>query len=92
MYLYIGSIAVIICIYVWVLIDSCSSIKSLKTDSSALAETAELTRFDSLKKAHISPAKTSNTSFYLRIGALGNRSSFPPPSSRVFIKNNKIII
>ncbi|XKL64915.1 hypothetical protein PGB90_005001 [Kerria lacca] len=70
MYLYIGSIAVIICIYVWVLIDSCSSIKSLKTDSSALAETAELTRFDSLKKAHISPAKTSNTSFYLRIGAL----------------------
>lgn len=72
MYLYIGSIAVIICIYVWVLVDSCSNIKSLKSDTSALAEAAELTRFGSLKKAHISPAKTSSTSFYLRIGALGN--------------------
>lgn len=71
MYLYVGSIAVIICIYVWVLIDSCSNIKSLKCDSSALAEAAELTRFGSLKKAHISPAKTSRTSFYIRIGALG---------------------
>lgn len=71
MYLYIGSIAVIISIYIWVLIDSCSSIKSLKSDSSALAEAAELTRFGSLKKAHISPTKTSSTSFYLRIGALG---------------------
>lgn len=74
MYLYVGSIAVIICIYIWVLIDSCSSIKTLKSDSSALAEAAELTRFGSLKKAHISPAKTSSTSFYLRVGALGKHT------------------
>ncbi|KAL1459730.1 hypothetical protein WDU94_011685 [Cyamophila willieti] len=77
-YLYVGSIAVIICIYIWVLIDSCSSwntIDSPNITTSVMAD-AELgsmtmSRFDSLKRAHISRAKTSATSFYIRIGALG---------------------
>uniref|UniRef100_A0A8D9AJP4 Otopetrin-2 n=1 Tax=Cacopsylla melanoneura TaxID=428564 RepID=A0A8D9AJP4_9HEMI len=76
-YLYVGSIAVIICIYIWVLIDSCSSwntIDSPNITTSVMAD-AELgsmtmSRFDSLKRAHISRAKTSATSFYIRIGAL----------------------
>lgn len=89
MYLYVGSIAVIICIYIWVLIDSCSSLNSQnematthRVTSPANAATAgdpdaelggglTLARFGSLKRAHISRAKTSGTSFYLRVGALG---------------------
>ncbi|XP_021934985.1 uncharacterized protein LOC110837319 [Zootermopsis nevadensis] len=88
MYLYVGSIAVIICIYIWVLIDSCSSLNSQnematthRVTSPANAATAgdpdaelggglTLARFGSLKRAHISRAKTSGTSFYLRVGAL----------------------
>lgn len=76
MYLYVGSIAVIICIYVWVLIDSCASLHdspaSMTTTIMADAEMGSLpvSRFGSLKRAHISRAKTSGTSFYLRVGAL----------------------
>ncbi|XP_067000324.1 proton channel OtopLc [Anabrus simplex] len=85
MYLYVGSIAVIICIYIWVLIDSCASLgdgpdhnaatspqtAAVPTDHDAeLGGMAHLTRFGSLKRAHISRAKTSGTSFYLRVGAL----------------------
>ncbi|XP_050430250.1 proton channel OtopLc-like isoform X2 [Adelges cooleyi] len=74
MYLYLGSIAVIICIYIWVLIDSCVSLTSdetemVTTDSSSPGMFT-LNRFSSLKRAHISRSKTSDTSFYLRIGAL----------------------
>lgn len=84
MYLYVGSIAVIICIYIWVLIDSCSSIQN---DSTGLmpqtlttgvghgreteGQNLSTTKFGSLKKAHITRDRTSNTSFYLRIGAIG---------------------
>ena len=90
MYLYVGSIAVIICIYIWVLIDSCASlntqteVSTSRRGGAAPANTAaiagdrdaelgsvSLTRFGSLKRAHISRAKTSGTSFYLRVGALG---------------------
>lgn len=91
MYLYVGSIAVIICIYIWVLIDSCASLNSpnevpstrrgttpanvttnVAGDRDAeMAGSLSLTRFGSLKRAHISRAKTSGTSFYLRVGALG---------------------
>jgi uncharacterized protein YfiM (DUF2279 family) len=88
MYLYVGSIAVIICIYIWVLIDSCASLNSQNEmttrrgmapanattvvgDRDAEMGSLSLTRFGSLKRAHISRAKTSGTSFYLRVGALG---------------------
>ncbi|XP_075235072.1 proton channel OtopLc-like [Lycorma delicatula] len=77
MYLYVGSIAVIICIYIWVLVDSCASFHG--DDDPAITTTVmtdaelgslSLTRFGSLKRAHISRDKTSATSFYLRVGAL----------------------
>jgi hypothetical protein len=90
MYLYVGSIAVIICIYIWVLIDSCASLNSqnegrsthrgtvpgnvtatMAGDHDAEMGSHSLTRFGSLKRAHISRARTSGTSFYLRVGALG---------------------
>lgn len=71
MYMYVGSIAVIIAIYMWVLVDSCSSIRS---GSGALRDAelgaASLTRFGSLKRAHISRSRTAATSFYIRVGAL----------------------
>ncbi|KAL1114832.1 hypothetical protein AAG570_007656 [Ranatra chinensis] len=77
MYLYVGSIAVIICIYIWVLVDSCASFNNeseagLTNSVMVDAELGRLslTRFGSLKRAHISRDKTSATSFYLRIGAL----------------------
>jgi hypothetical protein len=40
-------------------------------DRDAEMGSLSLTRFGSLKRAHISRAKTSGTSFYLRVGALG---------------------
>ncbi|KAK6626256.1 hypothetical protein RUM43_006563 [Polyplax serrata] len=83
MYLYVGSIAVIICIYIWVLIDSCSSIQHDSTglmprtittgvvhDREPEMQNMATSKFGSLKKAHISRDRTSNTSFYLRIGAI----------------------
>ncbi|XP_024943407.1 uncharacterized protein LOC107270275 isoform X2 [Cephus cinctus] len=71
MYLYVGSIAVIISIYIWVLVDSCSSMGNGTTgvDDAELGG-ASLTRFGSLKRAHISRARTAPTSFYIRVGAL----------------------
>ncbi|XP_073999455.1 proton channel OtopLc-like isoform X2 [Rhodnius prolixus] len=77
MYLYVGSIAVIISIYIWVLVDSCSSLSSLDEESitASVVRDADLasfplSKFGSLKKAHISRQQTTDTSFYLRIGAL----------------------
>ncbi|KAL6426002.1 hypothetical protein ACFW04_008946 [Cataglyphis niger] len=71
MYLYVGSIAVIIAIYIWVLIDSCGS---LSRGGNGLGDAelggASLSRFGSLKRAHISRARTAPTSFYIRVGAL----------------------
>ncbi|XP_054261038.1 proton channel OtopLc-like isoform X2 [Macrosteles quadrilineatus] len=78
-YLYVGSIAVIICIYIWVLADSCASMHAdsdaeptITTSVIADAELGglTLTRFGSLKRAHLSRHQASGTSFYLRIGAL----------------------
>jgi len=88
MYLYVGSIAVIICIYIWVLIDSCATMHSpdargfvpptittsIVPDRDGELGTMSMTKFGSLKKAHISRDRTSNTSFYLRIGAIGKSS------------------
>lgn len=74
MYLYVGSIAVIIGIYIWVLVDSCGS---LSRGGNGLGDAelggASLTRFGSLKRAHISRARTAPTSFYIRVGALCKR-------------------
>ncbi|KOX76837.1 Otopetrin-1 [Melipona quadrifasciata] len=71
MYLYVGSIAVIISIYIWVLVDSCGSFGTGATgvDDAELGG-ASLTRFGSLKRAHISRSRTAPTSFYIRVGAL----------------------
>lgn len=85
MYLYVGSIAVIICIYIWVLVDSCSSLNSsdatglvpptittsIVPDRERQLRNMSVTKFGSLKKAHISRDRTSSTSFYLRVGAIG---------------------
>ncbi|KAF7988254.1 hypothetical protein HCN44_007786 [Aphidius gifuensis] len=67
-YLYVGSIIVIISIYLWVLMDSCGSLSG-NSDDAELGGTS-LTRFGSLKRAHISRSKTASTSFYIRVGAL----------------------
>ncbi|XP_043461777.1 proton channel OtopLc-like [Leptopilina heterotoma] len=71
MYMYIGSIVVIISIYLWVLVDSCRSLGSsgIGIDDAELGG-ASLTRFGSLKRAHISRSRTTTTSFYIRVGAL----------------------
>nr|XP_034194959.1 proton channel OtopLc-like isoform X1 [Osmia lignaria] len=71
MYLYVGSIAVIISIYIWVLVDSCGSLGTgaAGVDDAELGG-ASLTRFGSLKRAHISRSRTAPTSFYIRVGAL----------------------
>ncbi|XP_065345188.1 proton channel OtopLc-like isoform X2 [Cloeon dipterum] len=78
LYLYVGGIAVILCIYVWVLIDSCGSLSSSSSrdydseEDSPTTDDAEnphpLTRFGSLKRAH--RAGTTGTSFYIRVGAI----------------------
>lgn len=71
MYLYVGSIAVIIGIYIWVLLDSCASLNGTRSgmDDVEIGGTS-ITRFGSLKRAHISRARTAPTSFYIRVGAL----------------------
>ncbi|XP_059480652.1 proton channel OtopLc-like isoform X2 [Neocloeon triangulifer] len=78
LYMYVGGIAVILCIYVWVLIDSCGSLSgnsSREYDSEDDVPTTDdaenphpLTRFGSLKRAH--RAATTGTSFYIRVGAI----------------------
>lgn len=71
-YLYVGSIIAIMCIYISLLIDQCPSLtKSRENLTSADAESGSIRSFDSLKRAHISRSKTPRTSFYLRVGALG---------------------
>ncbi|XP_047354485.1 proton channel OtopLc-like [Vespa velutina] len=71
MYLYVGSIAVIIGIYIWVLFDSCASLNGTR---SGMVDVeiggTSVTRFGSLKRAHISRSRTAPTSFYIRVGAL----------------------
>lgn len=48
--------------------DSCGSLSG-NSDDAELGGTS-LTRFGSLKRAHISRSKTASTSFYIRVGAL----------------------
>ena len=72
MYLYVGSIMAIMCIYISLLIDQCPSLtKSRENLTGGDVESGSIGSFDTLKKAHISSSKTPRTSFYLRVGALG---------------------
>ncbi|XP_066957836.1 uncharacterized protein [Macrobrachium rosenbergii] len=72
MYLYVGSIVAIMCIYVSVIIDNCPSMTASKENltKNGDPESGSITSFGTLKRAHISRSKTSRTSFYLRVGAL----------------------
>jgi hypothetical protein len=85
MYLYVGSIVAIMCIYISVLLDNCPSsvTRSSKTASTETLMKRQRNGFDpesgsiaslgTLRRAHIDRTKVSRTSFYLRVGALGKR-------------------
>merc|ERR1712020_272437 len=86
MYLYVGSIVAIMCIYITVLIDNCPSLTGSSNGSrenlTANAnhkgdpEVGSIASFGTLRRAHIDRTKVSRTSFYLRVGALGKYSNF----------------
>ncbi|XP_018019185.1 uncharacterized protein LOC108675669 isoform X2 [Hyalella azteca] len=71
-YLYVGSIFAIICIYTSVIMENCPSMSASKENLTKQGdpEVGSINSFGTLKRAHISRSKTSRTSFYLRIGAL----------------------
>ena len=78
MYLYVGSIVAIMCIYITVLLDNCPSLTGRHSrepltnhDGNGDPESGSLTSFGTLRRAHIDRNKVSRTSFYLRVGALG---------------------
>ena len=82
MYLYVGSIVAIMCIYITVLIDNCPSLTSQNgsrenlTTSRRDPEVGSIASFGTIRRAHIDRTKVSRTSFYLRVGALGKYSNF----------------
>ena len=77
MYLYVGAILAIMCIYISVLIDNCPSVaKSGKDQSHHDPENGSLSSFGTIRRAHIDRNKVSRTSFYLRVGALGKSFGF----------------
>ena len=77
MYLYVGSIVAIMCIYISVLIDNCPSLTNSNgsrenlTTNKGDPEVGSIASFGTIRKAHIDRTKVSRTSFYLRVGALG---------------------
>ena len=75
MYLYCGSIIAIMCIYITVLLDNCPSVtnsrEALTTNNAGDPEVGSIGSLGTLRRAHISRNKVSRTSFYLRVGALG---------------------
>ena len=77
MYLYVGSIVSIMCIYISVLIDNCPSLTNANgsrenlTTNKGDPEAGSVASFGTLRKAHIDRTTVSRTSFYLRVGALG---------------------
>ena len=79
MYLYVGSIVAIMCIYISVLIDNCPSLTNSNgsrenlTTNKGDPEVGSIASFGTLRKAHIDRTKVSRTSFYLRVGALGKK-------------------
>lgn len=96
MYLYVGSILAIMCIYVSVIVDNCPSITASKENLTKQddPEVGSITSFGTLKRAHISRSKTSRTSFYLRVGALGKSSQITSYYQQVIkfsLKLNKLI-
>ena len=80
MYLYVGSIVAIMCIYISVLIDNCPSLTGSGGSHHAKElndpEAGSIASFGTLRRAHISRNKVSRTSFYLRVGALGKQFKF----------------
>lgn len=77
MYLYVGSIVAIMCIYISVLIDNCPSLTGGSHHNAKElndAEAGSIASFGTLRRAHISRNKVSRTSFYLRVGALGKHA------------------
>ena len=82
LYLYVGSIVAIMCIYITVLLDNCPSLsgrssrEQLTNDGDP--ESGSLASFGTLRRAHIDRTKVSRTSFYLRVGALGMYFDFGP--------------
>ena len=89
MYLYVGSIVAIMCIYITVLLDNCpsfgggggggrargSSKKPHKSVRAGDPETGSVgSGLGTLRRAHIDRTKVSRTSFYLRVGALGKQT------------------
>ncbi len=81
MYLYVGSIVAIMCIYISVLIDNCPSITGSRSREHLTggedAEVGSVASFGTLRRAHIDRTKVSRTSFYLRVGALGKSLTKP---------------
>ena len=75
MYLYVGSIVAIMCIYISVLLDQCPSLTGRSSreplTNNGDPESGSVTSFGTLRRAHIDRNKVSRTSFYLRVGALG---------------------
>ena len=73
MYLYCGSIIAIMCIYITVLLDNCPSVTNSRENLTTAGdpEVGSIGSLGTLKRAHISRNKVSRTSFYLRVGALG---------------------
>lgn len=72
MYLYVVSIVTILGIYGSVIADSLHTVTSSKQNLTASGDPdlISLASFGTLKRAHISPANVSRSSFYLRVGAL----------------------
>jgi hypothetical protein len=77
MYLYVGSIVAIMCIYITVLLDNCPSLTGRNREplTNEDPETGSIASYGTLRRAHIDRTKVSRTSFYLRVGALGKRSA-----------------
>ena len=75
MYLYCGSIIAIMCIYITVLLDNCPSVTNSRENLTTAGdpEVGSIGSLGTLKRAHISRNKVSRTSFYLRVGALGEK-------------------
>ena len=89
MYLYVGSIVAIMCIYATVLLDNCPGFARGGHGGPAAGggdtlarpgnlynktydpESGSVLSFGTLRRAHIDKTKVSRTSFYLRVGALG---------------------
>ena len=89
MYLYVGSIVAIMCIYISVLLDQCPSLTGRSSreplTNNGDPESGSVTSFGTLRRAHIDRNKVSRTSFYLRVGALGKICLFAKEGSKFLL-------